>query len=49
MRQFLTVALHMLGVVAVAAILFAMMAAPGFLGGASSVIPLSTVAEVSSR
>lgn len=49
MKKFLTVTMHVLGAVAVAIVLFAMMAAPGFLSGASSVIQLSPAAQVSSR
>ena len=49
MKQILTVMMHVLGVVAVAVFFFAMMAAPGFLSAASSVIRLDTVTEISSR
>lgn len=49
MKQVLVVTMHILGAVAMAVFLFAMMAAPGFLSTASSVIRLTTVIQVSSR
>lgn len=49
MKQVLVVTMRILGAVAMAVFLFAMMAVPGFLSTASSVIRLSTVLQVSSR
>lgn len=49
MRQVLTITMHVLGGVAVAAFLFAMLAAPGFLSGSSSTIELGKVALIVSR
>ncbi len=49
MRQVLTIAMRVLGGLAVAVFLFAMLAAPGFLSGPSSTIELAKVALIVSR
>ncbi len=49
MNKVFKVAMHVLGGLGVAAILFAMLAAPGFLSDRSSVVPLPTVVEVTRR
>lgn len=49
MKQVLTIAMHVLGGLAVAVFFAAMLAAPGFLSGSSSTIELPTVAKLVSR
>lgn len=49
MKQVLVVTMHILRAVAMAVFLFAMMAAPGFLSTASSVIRSNTLTQVSNR
>ena len=49
MNKVLKVTMHVLGGVAVAAVLFAMLAAPGFLSDPSSIVHLPTVVEITRR
>lgn len=49
MKQILTATLHVIGGLAVAIVLAAVVAAPGFLSGSSSMIHLTTVAKIASR
>ncbi len=49
MSKILKVTMHVLGGVAVAAVLFAMLAAPGFLSDPSSTVSLANVLEVTRR
>ena len=49
MNKAFKVAMHVLGGLGVAAVLFAMLAAPGFLSDRSSVVHLPTVVEVTRR
>ena len=49
MNKVLKVTMHVLSGVAVAVVLFAMLAAPGFLSDPSSIVNLPTVVEVTRR
>ncbi|NPD70287.1 hypothetical protein HN018_24190 (plasmid) [Lichenicola cladoniae] len=49
MKQVLTATLHVIGGLAVAMVLAAVVVAPGFLSGSSSMIHLPTIAEIASR